>query len=268
MSAGFSLDLRRQAGPEPRFAVRYACRNGRAVLAAGAVWSVAEASLRSNGHLEGMSAQQVMEGVFVFVGFELADNAKFQLWHLDAAALLALPPGSPWTAVSPKPVERSPFFSLDTDELEFDRPWSSRRGRPRPVPERVTEPGAVRSRWQPSVASGSTLARSGAVSQPSPSTSSGFFDVPGLVEPMVEVEPSSAWSRWDEREVVALPGAGLAEHTRIIDAPGGGVSDLLRVVNYLREELRAERVESRRLQARVAELRATVAALAQQSKRS
>ncbi len=265
MPAAFTLELRRLAGPEPRFAVRYSCRNGRAVLDSGTVWSVAEASLRSNGYREGMTTAEVLAGVFVFVGFELADNGKFQLWHQGALGLHALPTDGAWVAVSPMPEDRSPFFSLDTDELEFVRPWS-RGAKRHPLPaDPVTEPGVSRSRWHRPRALDSARAVQDGSGQVTPSTHSGFFDIPGLVEPIAEVGTDPACSSWDEREVLAMPALGLAERTRGIEQPGGEVNDLLRVVHYLRQELSAERAEGRRLQAQLAELRATVAALAEHS---
>jgi hypothetical protein len=236
MAAAFTLELRRLAGAQPRYALRYACRNGRAAVAARPVWSVAEASLRSNGHREGLAAAEILGCEFVFVGFELADNGKFRLWHADPAALHRLPEDGPWVRVPPTPVQRSPFFSLDTDELEFERPWKKRK-RPPPPPEPVTEPGAPASRWQ--------------------------FAAP----PPRPQQAEEAFSRWDEREVLALPHDDLPEPTLDLEPDQGEVSDLLRVVSYLRDELRAERDESHRLQSQVAKLQEAVAALVSRTPR-
>ncbi len=267
MSAAFTLELRRLPGPEPRYAIRYACRNGRAAIAARPVWSVAEASLRSNGHRDGLSAGDVLGSEFVFVGFELADNGKFQLWHGDAKALHRLPVDGPWVRVPPTPVQRSPFFSLDTDELEFERPWR-RPPRPAPPVEPVTEPGVVRSRWPgPSAME----ARQGPAAEPgsmgSSATLSGFFDVPGLFGPVAVPENDAACTRWEEREILALPEGERQARTRRLDDDPGEVSDLLRVVSYLRGELKAERDEAHRLQRQVAKLQDALAALVAQAGR-
>jgi len=263
MAAGFTLELRRQVGSPARFAVRYACRNGRAVLGTRPVWSVTEASLRSNSHQDDMSVSEVLAGVFVFVGFELADNGKFELWIGGERALLELRPNGPWVAVKATLVEQRPFFSLDTDELEFDRPWKRRRRR-LPRAEPVTEPGVVRSRWQRPTAMDASRVLVQRVVSEDPATHSGFFDMPGLAEPLVDQGWNDPYTSWDEREVLALPEAGLAEVTRDLDASDGGVSDLLRVVSYLREELGAERREGLRMQAELARLQAVVAALVEQ----
>ncbi len=268
MSADFTLELRRLAGLEPRYAVRFACRNGRAVLASRPVWSVAEATLRSNGHIEGLSTDDVRSGVFVFVGFELADNAKFELWPGDPRSLRELPPGGTWVHITLTPVEQSPFFSLDTDELEFERPWRRRRRRRRaPSTEPATEPGVRRTRWRPSSAMDSVRPSEAYPERDTRVEHSGFYDVPGLSEPLGVVEPSDDCSRWDEGEVLSLPAAGQATHVRQLDDEDAEVDDLLRVVSYLREELRAERDEAHRLQAQVTKLQDAVAALVAQANR-
>lgn len=269
MSAAFTLELRRLSGSEPRFAVRYACRNGRALVARQATWSVSEAELRSNGILDDVSVDDVLAGEFVFVGFDIADNGKFRLWDRDAKALGTLSAGRGWCAVVPTSVDRDPFFSLDTDELDFERPWTRKRRRRRraPPPEPVTEPGVRRSRFaRPTLAE--RAVQPAASFRSSPGEHSGCFDMPGLYDLPPAPEPELHHSRWEEREVMALPEAGLAVPTRDLGEGGGGVDDLLRVVRYLREELRMEREESTRLQRELARLQAVVAALVDQSRGS
>lgn len=266
MSAAFSLALRRLAGSPPRYAVRYACRNGRALMSRRATWSVSEADLRSNGILDDLRVEDVLGGEFVFVGFDLADNGKYRLWDGDPRALSELTVADGWRSVAPSAVDRDPFFSLDTDELEFERPWTRRHrlAQRAPAPEPVTEPGVDRSRWRRQ----GPIARSGrpAASFHSsiPCDHGGCFDMPGLSRPPQAPQPELAHSLWDEREVLALPEAGLAVSTRELDEPSGGVDDLLRVVRYLREELRMEREESRHLQRELAHLQAVVATLVSQ----
>jgi hypothetical protein len=265
MSAAFSLELRRLPGQPPRFAVRYSCRNGRALVARQATWSVSEAELRSNGILDDLCVDDVLGGEFLFVGFDLADNGKFRLWDREAPALGRLTADQGWCAVSPCPVDRNPFFSLDTDELDFERPWARRRRLRRRAasPEPVTEPGVRRSRFvRPTLAE--RAIQPAASFRSTPGEHSGCFDMPGLYDLPPVPEPEPQHSRWDEREVLALPEAGLSVPTRDLGEGGGGVDDLLRVVRYLREELRMEREESTRLQRELARLQAVVAALVEQ----
>ncbi len=231
MGADFTLELRRLAGTDPRFAVRYSCRNGRAVLGRRPVWSVAEASLRSNGHAEGASAAELLQAVFVFVGFELADNGKFELWPHGERALLELPVAGTWVTVTPTPVQARPFFSLDTDELDFVRPWKGRL-RGAHAPEPPTEPGISRSRWE---------------------------------RPSVDELDESLLVDLGEESLEILPMPARAPAVAAPEEPA--VGELKREIDDLQGELKAERSQTQKLLGQVHKLQAAVAALVSQVNR-
>lgn len=246
MSAGFTLKVRRHAGDPARYTVWYACRRGRGLISSGGLSTVREAELRSNGLLEELTAAQIMAGEFVYVGFNIADNGKFVLWDKEPELLRDLRPG-PWVVIAPRPVESSPFFVLDTDQLEFERPWARKRRRRRRVPvEPVTEPGVPR---RSAMSSGH----------------SGCVDMPGLIRP--SPEPDLPRERWEELEVLALPEAGLAVATKGLSEPAVGKSGMGGVVRYLREQLRLERLRSVEQQARIARLQAVIVAMAEDARK-
>ncbi len=259
MSDAFTVKIRREPEDPPgaaaRYTVRFTCRRGRGVLVSTSVCSVREAELRSNGLREELKAAEVLAGEFVFVGFELEQNGKYKLWDGDARQLAALPAGR-WALIEARPVDSSPFFALDTDLLDYDRPWMRRRTRRRPLVP-VTEPGGSGHRG----ARGVRRSRDGGGSR--------CCVVPSLLERTPEPRVVPSWPRWDEQEVLALPEAGLVVAGRELcgrdQAPLGGKGG--RVVHHLRQQLHRERGRQAELRLEMARLQAVIAALTGNSSR-
>ncbi len=117
------LRVRRQAGVEPRYTVRFTVLDGRGLVMFDSDVLVRESDLRTNGIFSDLEVDQVLTGQFVFVSSSGTENAKYRTWDRDRAALEALPPGSVWTQVELTPVSEDPFFILDTDNMEAPFPW-------------------------------------------------------------------------------------------------------------------------------------------------
>ncbi|MBN1335359.1 MAG: hypothetical protein JXB39_05315 [Deltaproteobacteria bacterium] len=117
------LRVRRQAGVELRYTLRFTVLDGRGLVMLDSDVLVHEADLRTNGILTDLEPDQVLSGQFVFVSSSGTENRKYRTWDRDRATLEALPPGSNWTHVEPTPVSEDPFFILDTDNMDIPFPW-------------------------------------------------------------------------------------------------------------------------------------------------
>jgi len=141
----FEIKLRRQPGERARFAVRFISRRGRGLLTLEDETIVAESGLRSNGFLSDLDAEQVLSGIFIYVGDSVEQNGKFLLWDGDPDELGSLAVGA-WCDVRPLRAQQNPFFMLDTDNMDFHRHW--REGPPEAWGEGevATDPSALGQR--------------------------------------------------------------------------------------------------------------------------
>jgi len=117
------LRVRRQAGVERHYTVRFTLLDGRGLVMLESDVLVHEADLRTNGIITDLDADQVLSAQFVFVSASGTQNRKYRTWDRDRVALEALPPGSNWTRVELLPVTQDPFFILDTDTMDVPFPW-------------------------------------------------------------------------------------------------------------------------------------------------